>query len=171
MSFLELAAERYSVRNFSSRPVEDEKLALILEAGRLAPTAVNYQPQKIYIVKSAEALSKLDALRPLFGAPLALVICYDPAISWKNKRDSDHDSGEVDAAIVTTHMMMEAWELGIGSCWMAAFSPADVASALGIADGLTPVAILPLGYPAENCEPSPRHLLSRDLSEMVLGTL
>ena len=126
-TFLELATERFSVRNFSDRQVEEEKLEKILQAAKVAPTAVNFQPQKLYVIRSREAIERLAAIRPLFGAPLAVIICYDDKISWKNTRDNGHDSGEVDAAIITTHMMLEAWELGIGSCWMGAFSPADVA--------------------------------------------
>lgn len=166
-SFLELAAERYSVRSFSPAPVENEKLDLILEAAKLAPTAVNFQPQKLYVVKSPEAIAKLGGLRQIFGAPLAIIVCYDRDLSWKNARDDGHDSGDVDAAIVTTHMMMEAWELGIGSCWMGAFSPSEVSGAFNIPANEQPVAILALGYPSDDCHPSDRHHKYRDTAEMV----
>lgn len=167
MTFLELATDRYSVRDFSPRPVEEEKIQTILEAAKVAPTAVNYQPQKLYVVKSPEAVGRLTAIRPLFGAPLAVIVCYDETVSWKNKRNDDHDIGDVDASIVTTHMMLQAWELGIGSCWMGAFSPAAVAEEFGIPANEKPVAILALGYPAPGCKPSDRHLAYRPMSEMV----
>lgn len=167
MDFLELATDRFSVRNFSDRPVEDEKIEKILEAARVAPTAVNNQPQKLYVIKSKEAMARLTAIKPLYGAPLAVIVCYDDAISWKNSRDGNHDGGEVDCAIITTHMMLQAWELGIGSCWIGAFPPADVAREFGIPKGVHPVAILPLGYAAEGCMPSDRHLKYRDNKEMV----
>ena len=166
-SFLELATERFSVRNFSDRPVEDSKLEKILQAAKVAPTAVNFQPQKLYVVKNPEAMTRLAAIRPLFGAPMAIIVCYDDSLSWKNSRKAGHDSGEVDAAIVTTHMMLQAWELGIGSCWIGAFSPADVAHEFGIPANEHPVAILPLGYPADDCKPSERHLAYREDSEMI----
>ena len=166
-TFLELATERFSVRNFSDRQVEEEKLEKILQAAKVAPTAVNFQPQKLYVIRSREAIERLAAIRPLFGAPLAVIICYDDKISWKNTRDNGHDSGEVDAAIITTHMMLEAWELGIGSCWMGAFSPADVAKEFGIPENEHPVAILPLGYAAEDCKPSDRHLKYRESDEFI----
>ena len=166
-SFLELATERFSVRSFSCRPVEDEKIEKILQAAKVAPTAVNFQPQKLYVIKSPEAMERLTAIRPMFGAPLAVIVCYDDTFSWKNSRDGGHDSGEVDAAIVTTHMMLEAWELGIGSCWIGAFSPAEIAKEFGIPGNEHPVAILPLGYAAEDCKPSERHLAYRELSEFV----
>lgn len=167
MDFLELATGRFSVRDFSDKPVESEKLDIILEAAKVAPTAVNFQPQKLYVIKSPEAVARLNAIRPLFGAPLAVIVCYDDSLSWKNSRDGGHDSGEVDAAIVCTHMMLQAWELGIGSCWMGAFSPAAVAEAFGIPAGIRPVAILPLGYPAPGCQPSERHLSYRDMDGWV----
>lgn len=167
MSFLELATDRYSVRDFSSRPVEKEKLDIILEAAKVAPTAVNFQPQKLYVVSSADAMARLTAIRPLFGAPVAIIICYDDSVSWKNSRDGGHDIGEVDASIVTTHMMLQAWELGIGSCWIGAFSPDAVAKEFGLPSNVHPVTILPLGYPSESCKPSERHLAYRKMSEMV----
>lgn len=167
MEFLELATSRYSVRDFSPKPVEEEKIGKILEAAKVAPTAVNFQPQKLYVIKSPAAIERLAAIRPLFGAPMAVIVCYDDTISWKNSRDGGHDSGEVDSAIVCTHMMLQAWELGIGSCWIGAFSPAAVSEAFGIPANEHPVAILPLGYPAEGCKPSDRHAAYRDGGEWI----
>lgn len=167
MTFLDLATERFSVRKFDGKPVEEDKTQKILQAGKVAPTAVNFQPQKLYVVKSRQAMDRLAAIRPMFGAPMAIIVCYDENLSWKNSRDGGHDSGEVDAAIITTHMMLQAWEMGIGSCWIGAFSPTDVAKEFGIPENEHPVAILPLGYPADDCRPSERHLAYRELSEFV----
>lgn len=166
MSFLELAESRYSVRDFSSREVSDEIIGKILDAARLAPTAVNYQPQHLYVVKSPEAVAKLNGLRALYGAPLAIIVCYDENIVWKNSR-SGKDSGDTDTAIVTTHMMLEAWEQGVGSCWMCAFSPKDVREAFEIPAGIEPVHILALGYPSDSCRPSERHTIYRPDEETV----
>ncbi|MCQ2119791.1 MAG: nitroreductase family protein [Bacteroidales bacterium] len=167
MDFIELATSRFSVRDFSDRPVEEWKIEKILQAAKVAPTAVNYQPQKLYVVKSPDAMARLAAIRPLFGAPLAVIVCYDDSLSWKNSRDGGHDSGEVDASIVCTHMMLQAWELGIGSCWIGAFSPAAVSEAFGIPSNEHPVAILPLGYPSDGCKPSGMHLSYRDAGEWI----
>jgi nitroreductase len=100
MTFQELAKNRYSVRSFKDTPIEEEKLNLILEAGRVAPTACNNQPQKIYVAKSAEARQKLASVcRCTFDAPVILVVCYDRTRNWKNKLMPGLESGETDAAI------------------------------------------------------------------------
>ena len=84
MKFLELVHERYSVRKFKSDKIEEAKLNAILEAGRVAPTACNMQPQKIYVVKSEENRNKLtNVCRFTFDAPVVLVIAYDKDRDWK----------------------------------------------------------------------------------------
>lgn len=167
MDFLELATSRYSVRDFSDRQVESEKIEKILQAAKVAPTAVNYQPQKLYVVRNPEAVAKLEEIRQMFGAPTAIIVCYDDTRSWKNSRDNGHDSGDVDAAIVTTHMMLQAQELGVGSLWIGAFSPAAVADAFAIPANEHPVAILALGYPSGTCAPSERHLMYREPADWI----
>lgn len=168
MTFLELAKERYSVRSFKNQPIEDEKLKKILEAGKLAPTACNYQPQKIYVVKNAELRQKLATVSPCtFAAPVILVIGYDKNRDWKNKKIPGYSSGETDAAIVTTHMMLEAWELGIGSCWVGMFSDAEVSEVLGLPENVQVTALLPMGYPSENAAPLHLHSKYREEADMI----
>ena len=168
MTFQELAHERYSVRSFQDRPIAEEHLNLILEAGRVAPTACNFQPQKIYVAKSAEARAKLASVcRCTFGAPVILVVCYDRERDWKNKLMPGYESGETDAAIVCTHMMLQAFELGIGSCWVGYFNANDVATALNLPENLTVSALLPLGYPTENAAPLPLHSQFRDFADTI----
>lgn len=168
MTFLELAAARYSVRSYKATPVEEEKLAAVLEAGRLAPTAVNYQPQKVYIIRPGEVMQRLnEQCRFTFGAPLVLAVGYDKDRDWKNKRMPGYSSGETDAAIVTTHMMLAAWEQGLGSCWVGAADFDAVHAALGLPENVRLTALLPLGYAADNAVPGPLHAQSRPLEEMV----
>ena len=167
MTFMELAKSHYSVRKFMDKPVEDEKLAAILEAGKVAPTACNNQPQKIFVVKSEEMREKLRAVcKCTFGAPVIFVICYDETLSWKNRLMPGYQSGETDAAIVCTHMMLEAWELGIGSCWVGMFNSDQVCQALGLPEGLCVSALLPAGYPAEDAAPLALHTTYRADEEM-----
>ena len=169
MTFQELAHARYSVRSFRDAPIEKEKLDLILEAGRVAPTACNFQPQKIYVAKSAEAREKLASVcRCTFGAPVILVVCYDRERDWKNKLMPGYESGETDAAIVCTHMMLQAFELGIGSCWVGYFNPKTVAETLGLPENITVSALLPMGYPAEDAQPLPLHERVREFGDTIV---
>ena len=78
MDLMELFKERHSVRKFSDKKVEKEKISAILEAGRVAPTAVNFQPQRIYVLESEDSLLKLkDCTKFHFDAPVAFLVCYD----------------------------------------------------------------------------------------------
>lgn len=169
MTFQELAHARYSVRSFKDIPIEEEKLNLILEAGRVAPTACNFQPQKIYVARSEESRRKLASVcRCTFDAPLILVVCYDRSRDWKNKLQPGYESGETDAAIVCTHMMLQAFELGIGSCWVGYFNANVVANVLDLPENLTVSALLPMGYPAENAAPLPLHSQYRDFADTIV---
>lgn len=167
MDFLTLAQNRYSVRKFDERPVEQEKIDRILKAGHAAPTACNLQPQKIFVLKSEAVLDKLKRITKChFNAPLAMLVCYDKTVSWKRKYDGK-DSGDIDASIVTTHMMMEAWELGIGSTWVMHFDPAAARAELDLSDDLEPTAFLMLGYPAEDAVPFHLHNECKDEDQIV----
>ena len=168
MRFQELSLARYSVRAFKDMPIEEEKLHLILDAGRVAPTACNNQPQKIYIAKSEQAKKKLASVcRCTFDAPVILVVCYDRTRDWKNPLQPGYESGETDAAIVCTHMMLQAFELGIGSCWVGYFNQKEVADVLGLPENITVSALLPMGYPADNAAPLPLHTKYRDFADTI----
>ena len=168
MNFLELAKERYSVRSFKSETIKDEELKKILEAGKVAPTACNFQPQKIYVVKNQDLQDKLATVSPCtFHAPVIIVVGYDKNLDWKNKRRPGYSSGETDTAIVTAHMMLEAWELGIGSCWVGMFSDTAVSEVLGLPENIQVTALLPIGYPAEDSVPFHLHYKFREDDEIV----
>jgi len=148
MDFMELARTRYSVRKFSPQPVEEEKLNIILEAGRIAPTARNLQPQKVYVLRSPEAVAKAEKLTEcMYGASTALLVCCDMDRVWQNTLRPGYSSCEVDPSIVTTQMMLAAWELGIGSVWVGHFCDTEVIEGYALPENIHPVAFLPLGYP------------------------
>ena len=158
MDFFELARSRFSVRGFSDRVVEREKLDAILEAGRIAPTARNFQPQRIYVLRSPEAIAKINTLsRCIYGASTVLMVCYDEDAVWKHPSRDGYNSGEVDAAIVCTHMMLAAAAQGVGSCWVGMFVADEAAKAFDLPASVRPVALLPLGYPADGIVPSANH--------------
>ncbi|MDR0952261.1 MAG: nitroreductase family protein [Oscillospiraceae bacterium] len=167
-SFIQLARDRYSVRKYSDKPVEPEILRQILETGAVSPTAHNSQPQRIKVITEPEELKKLDQCTVCrFGAPAALIICYDKDVCWKRDFDGA-PSGEVDASIVTTQLMYAAHDLGLGTCWVMFFDPAKTREVFKLPDNIIPVAILPLGYPAEDAAPSPRHLQRVPLEETLI---
>ena len=171
MDFLELCKTRYSVRRFSQRAVEEDKLRRILEAGRLAPTAKNCQSQRIFVLRSEEALSKVRGATPMvFDAPVVLMVCYDEEESYKNTADTHfvgYDGGEVDAAIVTSAMMMEATELALGTLWARGFDSQRLYDAFPQIANLHLVCLLDIGYPAEGCTPSERHEQRKPLEQTV----
>jgi nitroreductase len=167
MSFLELAKNRFSLRSFSSKPVEKEKLDMILEAGRLAPTACNNQPQCVFVLQSPEAMDKLKKCTPChFNAPMALLVCYDKSISWVRPYDSKNH-GEIDASIVCAHMMLEAADLGLGTTWVCYFDPEAVTREFALPENIIPSSILPLGYAADGALPAPLHGQRKPGSETV----
>ena len=164
--FMDIAAERYSVRHFSSQAVEQEKIDLILEAGKLAPTAVNSQPQMIYVLRSEDAVAKANQFSPcMYGAPHAFLFCYDD--NRVCRRGENGNFGEIDVTIVLTHMMLEAWNLGIGTCCVGAFRQDEAKALLGLPDNIHPILLMPFGYPADDAKPSDRHKAYRNMNEMV----
>lgn len=169
MDFLELAKARYSVRKFKNEPISDEHMARILEAANVAPTGCNYQPQRIYVVKSEEAISKLNkASKCVFGAKTALIFTYNKDEDWKNRLEEGVHSGVQDVSIVATHVMLEAWECGVGSCWVNFFSPTELHKIMGLPENEEVVLIMPIGYPADDAAPlETMHSVYKDLSETV----
>lgn len=170
MNFYELSKVRYSVRHYSDQVVEDDKIAQILETGRIAPTAANLQPQKIYVLKSKEAMEKAkSATRMMYDAPMAFLICYDDTISWKGTAfgDPDYDGGEADCAIVASMMMMQATELGLGTLYVRGYCAKTVSEVFDLPENIHPVCFLLVGYPSETSKPIARHFLRKELSETV----
>jgi nitroreductase len=167
MSFHDLSAQRYSVRDFAPTPVEEEKLQAILATGRLAPTACNNQPQQIFVAESQQALDALRAITPcVFNAPVVLVLAARESEAWVNPF-SQHNSAETDISIVGTHMMLQAAELGLGSTWVQWADLAAVKEKLALPEDVTVYSLLNLGYPSEKAEPAPQHTQKKELQETV----
>ncbi len=168
MDFTELAKARYSVRKFDPRPIEDEKLRAILEVGNAAPTAKNQQPQRVYVVKSPENLEKLRGLtRCHYDAPVILLFAYDTTEEWQNPLEAGVHSGPQDVSIVATHIMLKAWELGVGSVWVNVFPPTETKRVMGLPDNEVPLLLMPIGYPADDAAPGPNHAACKPLSATV----
>ena len=166
--FLSLAEERYSVRKYQNKEIEPEKMEKILEAGRIAPTAANNQPVKVYILKSEEALKTIRGITPCaFNAPVVLMMTYNEDEQWKNMQEPGVVSGQQDASIVAAHMMLEAWDLGIASCWVNAFPNSKAAEAFHIPENEKVVLLMPLGYADPDAVPSPKHAQRKAIGKVV----
>jgi len=124
MDFLNLAKERYSCRNFSTKEVEKEKIEKILKVANLAPTARNFQPQRILVLTEKEQLEKLSNCTQYgWNAPVIMILFYDKSVSYKRDKYDDKEFGDIDTSIVTTHMMLEIQALGLGTTWIGSFDP------------------------------------------------
>ncbi|MCR5359318.1 MAG: nitroreductase family protein [Thermoguttaceae bacterium] len=168
MEFIELAKKRFSVRKYSDKPVEREKLDLVIEAGRVAPTAKNLQPQRIYVVESAEGLAKIDELTPCrFGAGIVFIFTKNTDEEWTNPLEAGVRAGVEDVSIVATHMMLEAEDLGLGTCWVNYFPNSELEKAFGLPKNERSVLLMPLGYPAPDAAPGPNHATSKKADEFV----
>ncbi len=156
MDFIELAKKRYSVRSYSSKEVEPEKLNKILQAAHVAPTAANLQPVHLIVVQSEEGLAKIGKGANIYGAPLAIIVCADHNKAWVRPFDKKQTC-DIDASILTDHMMMEATELGLGSVWICYFKADIIKNEFSLPDNLEPINILAVGYSNETPLDPERH--------------
>ena len=150
MEITELIRMRESIRNYDpEHPVPKETLEKILDAGRLAPSACNYQPWKFLLISSDTMLEKIKACYPrdwFKDAPHILVILGLKDKAWKRSYDG-YNSVETDIAIAMTHIILAAENEGVGACWIAAYNPALLKNALKLTGGQMLYGITPLGYP------------------------
>lgn len=160
MDVMSAIRTRRSIRAYKDKPIEDEKLSAVLEAGRLAPSARNQQEWKYVVVKDKSLREKLaDAAygQQFVGqAPVVIVAC---ATQTKHVMPCGELSYPIDLAISVDHMTLEAVEQGLGTCWIGAFKQDEVKKLLGIPDGVRVVVLLPIGYPDESPSPRPRKSL------------
>ena len=166
-NFLALAKERYSCRKYKPEAVPGELMDCLLEAALAAPTGCNLQPWRIMVINSKEGLDKVKACTPYsFGAPCVLAVLACGSEGWTRKYDGK-SCRVIDAAIVATHIVLAAASLGLGTCWVMSFDPARFSEDFITDKDLEPVALIPLGFPAEDAVPSGAHRTVRDLKELV----
>lgn len=164
MDFAELIQKRYSVRAYRPLPVEEEKTAAILEAARLAPTAANRQPFKVIVITPKGREKELKRIYDadwFVAAPLILAVVGMPSRNWKRKDGKNYN--DVDAAIVMDHIILQAADLGLGTCWIGAFDPQAAREVFGLPADAEPIAFTPVGYAADSPKPKQR----RPQSELV----
>jgi len=164
MDFYEVMKSRRSVRAYKPDPVDEEKLGRVLEAARLAPSAANRQPLAFYVIRTPELrLALREAYEPKWfvEAPVIICVCAREAEAWR--RGDGKSYADVDAAIAMDHLILAAAAEGLGTCWIGAFKPEPVRRLLDLPAGLEPVAMTPLGVPAE----SPELRARKELQELV----
>ena len=167
MEFNNVLNRRYSCRAFANETVEKEKVDRIQEAGRIAPTAVNKQPVHIWSVSNPETLEAIKGVtRSNYGAPLILVVGCRPDEAWVRRYDGKNGA-EVDAAIVATYLMLAAENEGLATLWVGSFDPAQLQNILPDSEGYELVAMINVGYPAAESEPSAMHGERKTKEELV----
>ncbi len=150
MDVFEAVKTRRSIRKYADKPVEKDKLLKILEAARLSPSASNNQPWHFVVVSEK---ATIESLLPAYTrewfvkAPVVIVACSYPNEAWS--RMDGESYWKVDSAIAVENMVLVAHEAGLGTCWVAAFDETKVKEVLGIPKDVRIIAMLPLGYPAE----------------------
>ncbi len=172
MHFNQLLRERYSVREYKPLKVSKALVVEILEAGRMAPSAANKQPWNFIMVSEDENLKRIKTAyhKDWFKeVPQVIVVCGNHNESWKRTIDQK-DHCDVDVAIAIDHMTLRATELGLGTCWICHFDPTVVREVLKLPDHIEPIAILPVGYPAESkSPPKTRKAFNEVVFEEVFG--
>lgn len=167
MNFLEIAKSRYSVRSYTEQKVEPEKLEKILQAAHVAPTAANLQPIRLIVVQSDEGLAKIGKAANIYHAPLAVIVCSSHSKAWTRPFDNKQ-TVDIDASILTDHMMLEATELGLGSVWICYFKADIIKREFKLPDDLEPINILAIGYANDEPADPERHETQRvPLNELV----
>lgn len=165
MEFENVIRRRTSVRKFSDKKIEKDKLDKILEAGRLAPTAKNIQPFKIYVVCSEDGLMKIDkSSRCRYGATSVLIVCGNREEAYHK---GEYSTYEMDACIVATHMMLEATNIEVDNIWVESFDENILREEFNIPNEYTPICLLPLGYRTDDCPINPLHEIRKNIEDIV----
>ncbi len=149
MNFIELVTQRSSVRNFEPKPVEKEKLIYVLEAARIAPSAVNFQPWQFFVITDPEMLKLIQSVYHrewLVTAPAIVIAMGDHDKAWHRKSDGK-DFTDIDVAIAVDHLMLAATEQGLGTCWICNFDVEKFLNLFNVPENMEPIAIIPIGYP------------------------
>ena len=165
-AFLELARKRFSCREFNHHPVSAVKLAKILEAARLAPSAKNQQPVRVWALTSEEALSRIRSIHTLFGAPVVIMVGYSEPEGATRACDG-MNWAETDATIAGTHIILAAADLDLGCTWVGSFDPVKERELFPETEGYEISALFAVGHPAAHAEPSERHSIRKSMEEFA----
>jgi len=160
MAILKIIKERRSIRKFQAKPLSQEGIDKLIEALIWAPSAGNLQSRKFYFVFNQEIKEKLveAAFDQDFisDAPLVIVGCTDEKISLRYGERGKNLYSICDIALSIQNLMLLAHSEGLGSVWVGTFDEKEVAKIVNLPENLRPIAIIPVGYPAEKLSPPPR---------------
>lgn len=165
MELIKIIETRQSTRKFSDKKPEKEIIEKILEIGRMAPTAKNVQPVKIYVVESDKAIAAIDKSSPCrYGAPIVLIVGVNTDCAC---RLDGHSTAEIDGSIVATHLMLAATNYGVDNIWIEHFDHSKIKSELNLPDSIFPVCLIPIGYRADDCPVSRNFHNRKPIEETV----
>lgn len=168
MNFLELVKKRYSVREFLAKDIEQEKIDYIVETVRLAPSAVNKQPWKLFFVTEKKVLQELATCysREWFKtAPACFVVCGNHSESWHRFDGKDHC--DVDISIAVEHLVLAAAEQGLGSCWVCNFDMKKCSEVMNLSEEWEPIALIPIGYATSATIPEKKRKSLNEIFEVI----
>ena len=166
MSILSIMEKRYSVRGYLDKEVEKEKLEYVLKAATIAPTGVNAQPFKVFVIdtkKYKQELSEIYGAKWFVEAPYVLCVVAELDKAWTRPWDGKNIS-DIDATIVMDHMILAATDVGLGTCYIGAFKKNKAHQFLNLDENEEAVLFTPLGY--GNAEP--RDTPRKELDEFVV---
>lgn len=164
MDLFEAIRTRRSIRAYKPDALPKALIEKVLDAARLAPSAANRQPWRFFVITDPAkrvALKVAYSREWFLNAPAVVVACAEPGKAWRRSDGVNYAS--VDVAIAFDHLTLAARAEGLGTCWIGAFKPAELRAVLGLPAELEPVAMTPLGWPAEELKPTER----RKLDEVV----
>lgn len=163
MDFSKVIEERYSCREYLDKKISEEELNKLLMAANLAPTAVNFQPFKVLVIENPEIITKLkEATKYTFNAKTILCVIHNQNESWHRYYDKK-DFGTFDSAIVTTHIVLEATNIGLGTCIVCSMKEEEVKRILNLGDEYIVDSFITVGYPKE----IKNHNKRKELNEIV----
>ncbi len=169
MDFKDIISTRCSIRNYAPEVPSKEILEQVLEAARIAPSAVNFQPWHFTVVVTEQQLKELHKCyhRDWFDTcPACIVVSGNHEEAWHRQADNK-DHTDIDVAIAIDHLVLQATDLGLGTCWVCNFDVAKVRELLALPAYMEPIALVPIGYPADNIEMLPQVKKRKNLDDIV----
>ncbi|MEA2105118.1 MAG: nitroreductase family protein [Bacteroidota bacterium] len=168
MTFIDLAKQRYSCRKYLDKPIEKTLLLQVLESGRIAPSAKNKQPWHFVVINEKENQEKIKSCYDrewIKSAPTIIVVCGDHRESWRRSDGKIHT--DIDIAIAIDHMTLAAADIGLGTCWVCKFDVMKCAKILELPEGVEPISLIPIGYPADEMDLNRHEQLRKPINEVT----